>query len=211
MFTQLISLGLMATTALAASGAFSPVHHFGAMHPRDSLGKRQNGYYPSTSYCGPGDTCEESCGPTYKTCPSKEDLYCFDPTIGEQCCPDLSGNSCDEGYYCTNDPEGVTYCCPNDLDLSNCAAAYSLTVSLIRATSTAAGTYSTAGPGTTSSLIHVSSVPTKYPTASYSPSVPTRNASYTGPSVPEYTGAAAKVAGAGMAVLAGAAGIAGLL
>jgi hypothetical protein len=209
MFTQIISLGLMATTAMA-SGAFSPVHPFGAMVPRDELNKRQ-GYYPTTSYCGPGDTCAESCGPTYETCPSKEDLYCFDPSIGEQCCPDLTGNSCDEGYYCTNDPEGVTYCCPNDMDLTNCAASYSLTVSLIRQTSAPTGYPSTDVPATTS-LIHITSTPNPYPTVSYStPIVPTANASYPIPPPPEYTGAAAKVAGAGMAVLAGAAGIAGFL
>jgi hypothetical protein len=99
MFAQIISISLMASTAIA-SGAFSPVHPFGAMLPRDALNKRQ-GYYPTTSYCGPGDTCAESCGPTYETCPSREDLYCFDPTIGEQCCPDLSGS---ESSYLLSNP-----------------------------------------------------------------------------------------------------------
>lgn len=97
------------------------------------------------------------------------------------------------------------------MDLSNCAASYSLTVSLVRQTSAPSGYPSTDVPAT-STLIHVSSTPNPYPTASYStPVLPTANATYTGPSPPEFTGAAAKIAGAGMAVLAGAAGIAGLL
>lgn len=65
---------------------YSPAHDFGAMM------KRQGGYYPTTHNCGTGETCAEACGPTEVTCPSSSDLYCYDPTIGQTCCPDLSGS-----------------------------------------------------------------------------------------------------------------------
>lgn len=91
MFTQVLSVGLLATSALA-SQAFSPVHNFGAMLPRDALNKRQ-GYYPSTSYCGTGDTCEVACGAEYRQCDSGGNgLYCYDPSIKETCCPDKTGS-----------------------------------------------------------------------------------------------------------------------
>lgn len=54
-------------------------------------------------------------------------------------------------------------------------------------------------------------LPTSYPTASV-PVLPTANGTYTGPTPPEFTGGAGgRAVGVGMAVLAGAAGVAGLL
>jgi hypothetical protein len=117
-------------------------------------------------------------------------------------------DSCDEGYYCTSDGAGTTYCCPDGLDLASCAASYSLTVSLIKETGTPSAA-ATSAPYATTTPIHVSSF---YPTASYStPIVPTGNATYTGPAPPEFTGGAAKVGAVGVAMLAGAAGLAGVL
>ena len=62
--------------------------------------------------------------------------------------------------------------------------------------------------------IHVSSTPGSrvLPTATYSPPlVPTGNATYTSSPPSQFTGGAQKVAAGGMAVLAGAAGLVGLL
>lgn len=229
MFTQVVAVGFLATSALA-SQAFSPVHNFGAMLPRGDLAKRQ-GYYPTTQFCGTGDTCKEACGSEYEQCPSDAGLYCFVPTAGETCCPDGTGSeyirplcslkltqtldSCEAGYFCTSDGAGQTYCCPDGLDLASCAASYSLTVSLIRETGTPSAPPASEAPAT-STPIHVSAPPTSYPpvsfpTATGPPVGPTGNATYSTAAPPQFTGAAAKLAGAGMAVLAGAAGVAGLL
>lgn len=210
MFAQAISLSLLVTAALG-SDFYSPADNFGAMFPRGELGKRQ-GYYPGTKYCGKGTTCTEACGPTHVQCPSKSGLYCFDPAVGQHCCPDLTGNSCRPGYYCTTDGKGKTYCCPDGMDTGACAAAYSLTVSLIRETGSVAVPSVSGLPATTP--IHVSSTPGSrvFPTATYSPPlVPTANTTYTSSPPAQFTGSAQKVAAGGMAVLAGAAGLVGLL
>ncbi|KAF2466904.1 uncharacterized protein BDR25DRAFT_236045 [Lindgomyces ingoldianus] len=170
--------------------------------------KRQGGYYPTTHFCGRGDTCAEACGATYVQCPSDAGIYCYDPTIGEHCCPDGTGNSCSAGYFCSHDGAGTTYCCPDGMELSECAAAYSLTVSLIKETG------SVPVPTGGSTVIPASTTPihVSYPTAAPSTKVyPTGNATYSTVSPPQFTGAAAKVVGGGMAVLAGAAGLAGIL
>lgn len=117
----------------------------------------------------------------------------------------LLSDACDTGYYCTTDGMENTYCCPDGMDTVDCAAAYSLTVSLIRESATAYEPSATEVPASTTP-IHIT-----YPTATATV-IPTGNATYTTSAPPEFTGAAAaKVAGAGMAVLAGAAGLAGLL
>ncbi|ORY00102.1 hypothetical protein BCR34DRAFT_494877 [Clohesyomyces aquaticus] len=202
MFTKVLALAALSTSVLATE-FFSP-NHFGAMQ------KRQAGYYPTTHICGVGDTCQEACGPDSVQCPSNEGIYCFEPKLGEHCCPDGSGNSCDAGYYCTHDGAGTTYCCPDGSKLADCAAQYSLTVSLIAETgsiSLPTGAPSTIIPASTTP-IHVS-IPTISPSTS---ALPKYNATYTTASTPpQFTGAAAKVVGGGMAVLAGAAGLAGLL
>jgi len=160
--TTLAIVSFLAASAYCDVPGFSTADRtFGAMM------KRQNGYYPTTHHCGSGDTCAEACGVGQETCPSSSGLYCYDPTAGDICCPDLSGNSCDAGYYCTSDPDGTTYCCPEGQSLSDCGAAYSLTVALVSQTGTVSppsptgnGTASTTpAPFSSSGLIHVS-----YPT-----------------------------------------------
>ncbi|KAH7125642.1 hypothetical protein B0J11DRAFT_311333 [Dendryphion nanum] len=210
MLSQVLSFGLLVNVALG-SEFFSPTDNFGAMFPRADLGKRQ-GYYPGTKTCGKGNTCAEACGPTQVQCPSKSGIYCFDPAVGQQCCPDMTGNSCRAGYYCTTDGRGTTYCCPDGMDTQACAASYSLTVSLIRATGSVSIPSASGLASTTP--IHISSTPGApiFPTATYSlPLVPTGNATYTTSPPIQYTGAAQKVAAGGVAVLAGAAGLVGLL
>ncbi|KAF2183408.1 hypothetical protein K469DRAFT_635392 [Zopfia rhizophila CBS 207.26] len=151
--------------------------------------KRQGGYYPTTHLCGKGDTCAEACGPTQVQCPSESGLYCYDPTIGDHCCPDGTGNSCSKGYYCTTDGRSNTYCCPDGMDTADCAASYSLTVSLIKETgSVAVPTGSGSAAPVTTTPIHVS-----YPTVGPSvPVVPGGNATYTTSAPAQFTGAASK-------------------
>ncbi|PSN64102.1 hypothetical protein BS50DRAFT_500200 [Corynespora cassiicola Philippines] len=175
--------------------------------------QKRQGYYPSTSYCGQGETCQEACGAQYEQCPSESGIYCFDPTVGDHCCRDGTGNSCNQGYYCTTDGADNTYCCPDGMDTVNCAASYSLTVSLIRASETAAseGPSATAPSSVveaaTTSLIHITSIS---PTVTGT-SRPGSNATYTTGAPAEFTGGANKAMGAGVAVFAGAIGLAGLL
>jgi len=77
------------------------------------LAKRQSGYAPSQTYCGPGIDCPSSCGAGYTQCASSDnELHCYNPVIKQTCCPDGSGNSCEEGYFCTSDSTGGTWCCP---------------------------------------------------------------------------------------------------
>ncbi|KAF2690680.1 hypothetical protein K458DRAFT_412029 [Lentithecium fluviatile CBS 122367] len=217
MYAKALSLAVLSSTAFASQYYQAAHYDFGAMLKRgEALAKRQ-GYYPTTTPCGDGDTCAEACGAETVQCPSSSGLYCFDPTLGA-CCPDNSGYACDNGYFCTTDGMDNTYCCPDGMDLVECAAAYSLTVSLIRETGTVSIPTGTDTPivSATTTPIHIT--PTTYATtASASPSVvvPTGNGTYTTATAttapPEFTGAAAKAIGQGMAVLAGAAGLVGLL
>jgi len=212
MLTKALTLAAISTTVLSAE-FFSP-NHFGAMM------KRQGGYYPGTHLCGQGDTCAEACGPTEITCPSDPGtgLYCYDPVAGDHCCSDGSGNSCSSGYYCTTDGAGSTYCCPEGSDTADCAAAYSLTVSLASIsfapipTSPSSGSPASAPVTTTSGVVHVS-LPVASGTGTLGSYNATQLPTFSKTASPsQYTGAAAaKVVGGGMAVLAGAAGFAGLL
>ncbi|KAF4972638.1 hypothetical protein FSARC_786 [Fusarium sarcochroum] len=92
-----------------------------------SLSRRSTpGYQPDQSVCaGDGGTCADACGAGYESCPSEDDsTHCFNPTVKQTCCFDGTGNSCDEGYYCTHDTKAQTWCCPDSMDLKECAAAY---------------------------------------------------------------------------------------
>lgn len=127
-----------------------------------AIGRRQDtpGYQPAQAVCGTGATCEDACGNGYTTCSSTDkQVHCFNSLAGQTCCPDLSGNSCDAGYYCTADKTGETWCCPDSMDLQACAAAYSVTGGLVSqtpsvtstaASSTAAAPSTTEAPSTTS-------------------------------------------------------------
>jgi hypothetical protein len=211
MHTSFVTLAL-ATSVLGAQFHSNVKYDFGAMLKRGEVIAKRQGYYPTTEPCGEGDTCAEACGATQIQCPSSYGMYCYEPSLSH-CCNDLTGYACDDGYYCTTDGADNTYCCPDGMDTVDCAAAYSLTVSLIRETATALPPTDTVLPSTetaveipvsTSKPIHIT-----YGTAT-STAYPTANGTYTtatATSPPEFTGAAARVAGAGMAVLAGAAGL----
>jgi len=93
------------------------------------LMERQEGYAPQygPTCDGPGDTCQTSCGADYVQCPSTDDsIWCYRPAVAE-CCTDGSGLACDKDYYCTKDSNGGTWCCPDSLDLTACAALYTVT------------------------------------------------------------------------------------
>lgn len=85
----------------------------------------------------------------------------------------MTTGSCDEGYYCTNDKDKETWCCPEDMDLKECAAAYGVTGGLVK--QTAAPTSApiakpTGGPvknGTFGGAKTVPSSPTAKPTGSW--------------------------------------------
>jgi len=192
--------------------------HFGAMSPRGLRARQDEGYYPDTTDCGDGATCQEACGAQYEECSGATPI-CYDPTVGQKCCNDGTGYGCNAGDYCTNDSAGLTYCCPDGLDLAGCAAAYSLTGGLntVVPTPTATATEqveptftatddNTAEPTATESL-NTEPAETEDATATEEVTATvTEEATVTGTAgSPEFTGGAAKMAKAGMAVLAGAA------
>lgn len=213
MYSKIITLAFLSTSTLAMQ-AFTNADTFGAMLKRGNAIAKRQGYYPDTSTCGRGETCEEACGANQVECPSSslDTLYCHSSVDGSHCCTDGSGNSCSAGYYCTSDGAGTTYCCPDGIDTPECARQYSLTVSLIRESSTGIVPSATESsdvpvetPDVSSTPIHVSVYPTPTPPVDTPTARP--NATYSGPSPPEFTGGAAKVFGAGMAVFVGVVGL----
>ncbi|KAK4160760.1 hypothetical protein QBC43DRAFT_219162 [Cladorrhinum sp. PSN259] len=111
------------------------------------------GYQPESATCGTGNTCEEACGSGYQTCASVDSkVHCFNESAGQTCCPDKSGNSCDAGYYCTSDKSSETWCCPDAMNLEECAKAYSIAGGLVAQTAAPESTTSSsssAAPTTT--------------------------------------------------------------
>ncbi|KAI1095822.1 hypothetical protein F5B19DRAFT_269215 [Rostrohypoxylon terebratum] len=96
-----------------------------------------DGYTPEQQFCSSGDTCAEACGKGFEQCPSKDGfVHCFNKGGNQTCCPDQSGDACDQGYFCSADDKGNTWCCPDSMTLKQCAAAYSLPGSLIVPTPT---------------------------------------------------------------------------
>ncbi|KAI0406200.1 hypothetical protein F4802DRAFT_121000 [Xylaria palmicola] len=97
-----------------------------ALYPR-----AVEGYSPTEQLCGAGDTCAEACGKGSKQCTSKDGVtHCFNPSKKETCCPGGRGDSCDNGYFCTADEGGETWCCPDGLSLKECAQKYGIPGSL---------------------------------------------------------------------------------
>jgi len=137
LFNTLAISSVLVASALAA--AEPAPYRLGMISKNEAFGlvRRQAGYSPTQTYCGPGTDCASSCGDGYVTCDSTDgDLHCYDPDIQQTCCPDGTGNSCDKGYFCTSDSSGGTWCCPDGMSLAACAAAYSLTGTLISETAT---------------------------------------------------------------------------
>ncbi|ETS05470.1 hypothetical protein M419DRAFT_117641, partial [Trichoderma reesei RUT C-30] len=130
----------VALLACAAHVAAEPKPYRLAMMPvlGQSLARRNtNGYQPELSQCNDGSTCSEACGSGYAECPSSgKETHCYNPGANQNCCADGSGNSCDAGYYCTHDHALKTWCCPENMDLAACAAAYSVVGGLESATPT---------------------------------------------------------------------------
>ncbi|KAI1826499.1 hypothetical protein F4861DRAFT_85927 [Xylaria intraflava] len=85
------------------------------------------GYSPIQQLCGDGDTCAEACGMGFEQCASRDGMaHCYNPLKKQTCCPSGRGDSCDDGYFCTADDGGETWCCPEGLSLEECARKYGL-------------------------------------------------------------------------------------
>ncbi|KAL2158903.1 hypothetical protein VTH06DRAFT_2933 [Thermothelomyces fergusii] len=152
------SIAALAAFTLAANAIAEPMPYkpsltrtttrslFGIGHRQDAV------YQPAAVTCGDGDTCAEACGAGYETCVSNDDsTHCYNPTVGEICCPNQSGGTCDKGYYCTADKDGETYCCPEGMDVEECAAVYNMPGELTLQTPPPASSTSTSTSTTTTS------------------------------------------------------------
>ncbi|EFQ30947.1 hypothetical protein CGRA01v4_08629 [Colletotrichum graminicola] len=86
--------------------------------------RADSGYQPADELCNKGgNTCAEACGGGYQQCKSTDQaVHCYNPAAGETCCSTTSGNSCLSSFYCTHDPKADTICCPNGMNLGDCAA-----------------------------------------------------------------------------------------
>jgi len=148
----------VAVLACAASAAAKPQPYKLAVMavPGLSLSRRDTlGYQPDVTECGDGNTCAEACGAGYDQCKSEDNLvHCFNPEAGQSCCNDDTGNSCEAGYYCTHDTKLETWCCPDSMDLEECAAAYNVKGGLEKPE-----------PKTTEAEVKVEAVSTSTPTS----------------------------------------------
>jgi len=222
LFNTLAASSLLVASALAvAEPKANPMPYKLAkmsVHEIFGLAGRQNaGYAPTQNLCdGPGDTCATACGADSVQCPSTDSsVHCFRPGAGEQCCADGSGNSCDEGYYCTDNADG-TWCCPNGLSLTDCAALYgvdSLTSEAPASTiPTPSSTDVPTSPASESATLTATSSPVYTPTTTQpSSALPTytsnTNGTVTTSSPPiQVTGAANQLARGALPALALAAG-----
>jgi len=169
----LITSTLFVASALAVAAPAPTPYSIGAMSFNNAFGlaKRQAGYQPTQTLCGPGTDCASSCGAGYVQCDSTDgDLHCYEPGLQQTCCPDGTGNSCDEGYFCTSDSSGNTWCCPNGMSLAQCAAAYSLTGTLVSETQTSTGAAaSSTAPSSVSVTTTSTSSSTTTATNTYTP------------------------------------------
>jgi len=91
MYAKAFTLAVLASTVAAEQWYQHVPHNFGAMLKRgEAIAKRQ-GYYPTSTPCGEGDTCAEACGAGQVECPANVGRgVCFDPAAAA-CCPDGSG------------------------------------------------------------------------------------------------------------------------
>ncbi|CAG7564210.1 unnamed protein product [Fusarium equiseti] len=156
LFRTLASVALLACASNAAS---SPQPYKLIKGPVEGLSfarRSTPGYQPDQSVCGGGGkTCADACGAGYESCPSEDDqTHCFNPTVKQSCCFDGTGNSCDKGFYCSHDTKAQTWCCPDSMDLAECAAAYGVedglkTEKLMTSTATTVAETTSVEPTTT--------------------------------------------------------------
>lgn len=185
---KMLSNIFVASSFFVASvlAAAEPVpYRIGSMSLNNAFGlaKRQAGYAPTQTFCGPGTDCASSCGTGYVQCDSTDgDLHCYDPDIQQTCCPDGTGNSCDEGYFCTSDSTGGSWCCPNGMSLSACAAAHSLTGSLFSETQTSTPGAAAATSAPTSVSVTTTSTNSTTTTSTNTYTAITNHTIYTTPS-----------------------------
>ncbi|KAG5987627.1 hypothetical protein E4U43_004999 [Claviceps pusilla] len=182
LFQTIASLALLASSASAASAESNrkPYRLAVMAVPGKSLMRRDNGgYQPNQKHCKAGNTCAEACGAGFDQCPGGQaDIaHCFNPGAGQSCCTDNSGNSCEPGFYCTHDDKMQTMCCPHDLDLAACAAAFHVP-GLVAATAkpvptTTSTTSSTTSTTTTSTTTSTSSTTSHVSTTSTTTSTTT--------------------------------------
>jgi hypothetical protein len=158
LFRTIASIALLASASNAASQSqVQPYKLIKAPVEGLSFGRRSTpGYQPDQSVCGGGgDTCADACGAGFESCPSEDNqTHCFNPKAKQSCCFDGTGNSCDKGFYCSHDTKAQTWCCPDAMDLAECAAAYGVedglkTDQLLTTTATTAADTTTAEPTTT--------------------------------------------------------------
>ncbi|KAG6105123.1 hypothetical protein E4U14_005303 [Claviceps sp. LM454 group G7] len=185
LFKTIASLAFLATAANAASlEAKRQPYRLAVMPlPGQSLMRRDtNGYKPDQKHCKAGNTCAEACGPTFDKCPSAQPdvAHCFNPAAGQSCCTDNSGNSCEAGFYCTHDDKKQTWCCPHDLDLAACAAAFGVTgLEAATAKPVPSTTSTTSSTHTSTTSTSTSTTSTTSSTTSQTPKMTTTSASST--------------------------------
>ncbi|KFA48144.1 hypothetical protein S40293_08885 [Stachybotrys chartarum IBT 40293] len=161
----------VALLACAVNASAQPKPYRLAMMPvlGMSLVRRDtSGYQPEQTVCGEGDTCAEACGAGFAECASTNDaVHCFNPEAQQQCCTDGTGNSCDAGYYCTHDTSSQTWCCPDNMSLSECAAIYSVEGGLQTPEPSTSAPATTSAPPTTSSEPSTTEAPTTTITSTF--------------------------------------------
>ncbi|KAI0840971.1 hypothetical protein F5Y06DRAFT_294242 [Hypoxylon sp. FL0890] len=150
----------IAILALAGQTVAEPLRQpyklrFARTSPREIFGldrRSDGGYSPEQQFCDSGNTCAEACGKGFEQCASNDGVtHCFNQAAKQTCCPGKTGDSCDSGYFCTADERGATWCCPDNMTLKECAAAYSLPGSLTAATPSATST--TKSPSSTHATV----------------------------------------------------------
>ncbi|KAM0280930.1 hypothetical protein ACHAQH_003819 [Verticillium albo-atrum] len=158
------SFASLAVLALATSAAAQEFITFtrASQSVRDFgvLRRQSDGYQPEDEVCaGEGSTCAEACGTGYLQCSSSDSaVHCYNPEASESCCATGTGSSCLAEFYCTHDSQVETWCCPNGLNLKECAIEFgvtgALTSDLPEPTSTSAAyVVPSSSPITTSSVV----------------------------------------------------------
>ncbi|QPG94900.1 hypothetical protein C2857_007258 [Epichloe festucae Fl1] len=180
LYQTIASVVLLATAANAASAEVKrqPYRLAVMAMPGQSLMRRDtSGYQPDQTKCKDGNNCAEACGASFQQCSGGKPgvAHCFNPAAGQSCCTDNSGNSCEAGFYCTHDSKQQTWCCPHDMDLASCAAAYTVT-GLVAATAKPAPTStSLTSTSTSTSSTSTSITSTSTSTSSFSTTISTNS------------------------------------